>query len=105
MAVSTDGNSLVLAAYSLSGACFYVVDNGRAVTGPAQAPPSPYAGATTVTPSTTTAPAGSLGLPTTVGTSFIEVKGDTTDTDCNAYQPKTSGPPATIVVSTSGFAS
>jgi type IV pilus assembly protein PilA len=102
VAVSTDGNGLVLSAYSVPGNCFYVVDNSQLIGG-ATATYSPYAGATAVTTSVNLAAAGTIGLPTGTGTSYVEVKGDTTKTDCNAYSPKTSGPPATIQYSNNGF--
>ena len=49
------------------------------------------------------APAGTIGLPTVVGTSFVDVRGDTTKDDCNASTPKTSGAPATVQYAVGGF--
>ena len=58
VAVSADGNGLVLAAYSVPGNCFYVVDNAQALSG-ATASVAPYAGTTAVTTTPTSpAPAG-----------------------------------------------
>lgn len=100
--VSSDGNGLVLAAYSLPGNCFYVVDNPLPLDA-ATASAAPYGGAPPVTTTAQSVPAGSIGLPSVVGTSFVVVKGDQTKTDCNAYRPKSSGPPATVSYSRSGF--
>jgi len=100
--VSVDGNGLVLAAYSIPGNCFYAVDNAQNLVGPT-ASATPYTGTTAVTTTATAAPVGTIGLPTAAGTSYVEVKGDTTKTDCNAYSPRTSGPPATIRYLTSTF--
>jgi type IV pilus assembly protein PilA len=102
VSVSADGNGLVLAAYSVPGNCFYVVDNAQALSG-STASVAPYAGTTAVTNTWTVAPVGTIGLPTAAGTSYIEVKGDTTKTDCNAYSPTTSGSPAAIKSQTAGF--
>ena len=102
VAVSADGNGLVMAAYSVPGNCFYVVDNAQALSG-ASIAVAPYAGTTAVTTTATSAPAGTIGLPTTAGTAYVEVKGDVTKTDCNAYSPRTSGSPATIKYQLTGF--
>ena len=101
VSVSADGNGLVLAAYSVPGNCFYVVDNAETLGGSTVSFP-PYSG-TAVTSTWTAASAGTIGLPTTAGTSYVEVKGDTTKTDCNAYSPMTSGTPATIKSQSAGF--
>jgi type II secretory pathway pseudopilin PulG len=100
--VSSDGNGLVLAAYSLPGNCFYVVDTPVPLNAPV-ASSAPYVGASPVTTTAQLVPAGSLGLPSVVGTSFVEVKGDRTKADCNAYRPKSSGPPATVMYSKTAF--
>jgi type IV pilus assembly protein PilA len=104
VAVSSDGVGLVLGAYSLPGNCFYVVDNANTLSNAVQGLP-PYAGTTTVTPTATNAPAGThtIGFPSTPGTSFVEVKGDTTTSDCNANSPMTSGSQETVQYLTSGF--
>ena len=104
VAVSADGNGLVLASYSLPGNCFYLVDNGQALIGTAGTV-APFVGTTAVTTTASAAPVGTVGLPTTAGISYVEMKGDTTKSDCNAYSPRTSGPPATIRYLTSGFPS
>lgn len=103
VAVSSDGNGLVLAAYSVPGNCFYIVDNSEPLS-PNAMSVAPYAGATTVT-TTATSPgvAGSIGLPTAVGTNFVEVKGDTNQSDCNAYTPKAPGSPGTVQYLASQF--
>ena len=100
--VSQDGDGLVMAAYSVPGNCFYIVDTPVQLSSQSASSP-PYAGASNVTTSAESVPAGSIGLPSIVGTSYVEVKGDQTKSDCNAYQPKTSGPPATVRYLTSGF--
>ena len=100
--VSADGNGLVMAAYSVPGNCFYVIDNGQSLSTTSTAA-APYTGLTAVTTSATVAPAGTIGLPTTAGTSYAEVKGDVTKTDCNAYSPRTSGSPATVKYQKTGF--
>jgi type IV pilus assembly protein PilA len=102
VSVSADGNGLVLAAYSVPGNCFYIVDNAQTLGG-STVSVAPYTGTTAVTNTWTVAPAGTIGLPTGAGTTYIEVKGDTTKTDCNAYSPTTSGSPATIKSQTAGF--
>ena len=99
--VSIDGNGLVMAAYSVPGNCFYVVDNTQTLSAASTAVP-PYLG-TAVTTAWTTPTAGTIGLPTSVGTSYVEVKGDITKTDCNANSPRTSGSPATVKYLTTGF--
>jgi len=104
VAVSADGNGLVMAAYSVPGNCFYVIDNAQTLTG-TTASVAPYSGTTAVTTTATAAPAGTIGLPTAAGTSYAEVKGDVTKTDCNANSPTTSGSPATIKYQKSGFPS
>jgi type IV pilus assembly protein PilA len=103
VAVSADGNGLVLAAYSVPGNCFYVVDNTEPLSA-ASISTSPYAGTTVVTTTTSSpASAGSIGLPTAVGTNYVEVTGDTTKADCNAYTPKSNGAPGTVQYSRDGF--
>jgi len=100
VSVSAGGDGLVLAAYSVPGDCYYVVDNAQAV----QSTAAPYGGGgTAVTTSAVTAPAGPITFPTAAGTSYVDVRGDTTKTDCNASRPKTGGSPATVQYSTSGF--
>ena len=100
--MSSDGVGVVLANFSPSGTCFYVVDNGGTLSTAAQAA-TPFAGTTAVTTTATVAPAGTIGLPTVTGLSYVEVKGDSVPADCNAKTPKTSGSPATVQDLTSGF--
>jgi len=102
VAVSSDGVGLVLGAYSVPGNCFYVVDNSGTLSSAATGV-APYTGTTAVTTTAAVAPAGTIGFPTAPGTSYVEVKGDMTKTDCNAYSPRTSGSPATVQYLTSGF--
>ena len=101
VAVSSDGSGLVLGAFSVPGNCFYVVDVAGTMTTAAKGV-APFAGTTAVTTSATTA-SGTIGLPSAAGTSYVEVKGDTTASDCNAYSPKASGSGATVQYLTSGF--
>jgi len=102
IAVSADGNGLVMAAFSLPGNCFYVIDNSGGISAASQAV-APYAGTTAVTTTAVAAPAGTIGLPTGSGANFVTVHGDTTAADCNAYSPRTSGSPATVQYLRSGF--
>jgi prepilin-type N-terminal cleavage/methylation domain-containing protein len=102
VAVSADGNGLVLAAYSLPGNCYYLIENTGGLS-PAAKAVAPYAGTTALTTSSVAAPAGTIGLPTATGESFAVVRGDTTAAHCNAYSPKTSGSPATVQYLTTGF--
>jgi type II secretory pathway pseudopilin PulG len=98
VAVSADGAGLVLAAFSVPGNCFYVDTNAATLSVASQAA-TPY----TVTTAPTAGHPGSIALPATAGTTFVKVTGDVNVTDCNAYTPGTSGPPATIRYSTAGF--
>lgn len=102
VAVSADGNGVVLAAFSVPGNCFYAVDNAQLLNGSTSSA-APYAGTTLATTTATVAPAGTIGLPSIAGQSYVQVKGDVTKSDCNAFSPKTSGSPATIRYLTSGF--
>ena len=105
VSVSVDGNGVVLAAWSLPGNCFYVVDNPQALTSNSTGV-APYGGTgTTITTTATTAVAGPILLPTAAGTFYAEVAGDTSKADCNAASPTTTGPPATIQYQTAGFPS
>lgn len=103
VAVSVDGNGLVLGAFSVPGNCFYVVDNSAQLSDAAKAA-SPYAGTTLVTTTASSpASAGSIGLPTAPGTYYVEVKGDVDKSDCNAFTPKAPGAPGTVQYSTDAF--
>jgi len=96
--VSPDGSGVVLAAYSVPGNCFYIVDNSADL-GSLVAPP--YAGAT-LTP-VAHAVSGPLGLPTKAGTSYVSVSGDVDKSDCNASTPTASGAGATADLQNAGF--
>ncbi len=98
MSVSSDGNGVVLAGFSKSGNCWYLVDNAKAVTQTT----APYGATATASGSTT---AGALALPTAAGTSYAEAKGDATTGDCSASAPKLSGTGATYQVQAAGFPS
>ena len=98
VAVSPDGSGVVLAAFSVPGNCFYIVDNSADL-GSLAAPP--YAGAT-LTP-VAHAVSGPLGLPTKAGTSYVSVSGDVDKSDCNASTPTASGAGATADLQNAGF--
>jgi type IV pilus assembly protein PilA len=100
VAVSTDGKALILAAFSKdSHNCWYVIDNPTA---PTQTTDPPWTGTATASGSTT---AGTLVVPSTLGTTYAEAKDDTTATDCSASTPKLSGTGAVWQYQTSGFPS
>ncbi len=102
VAVSVDGNGLVMAAYSSPGNCYYLIDNTGGLN-TASKTVAPYTGTTAVTTAPVAAAAGTIGLPSGTGINFVTVKGDSTPADCNAYSPKTSGSPATVQYLTTGF--
>ena len=103
VAVSTDGNGLVLAAYSKSSNnCWLMIDNPVL---PTQTSNAPWTGTAQTSPVAGTASAVSIVVPSTLGTTYAEVKGDTTATDCNAGAPKITGTAATYQYSTTGFPS
>jgi type II secretory pathway pseudopilin PulG len=104
VSVSSDGNGLVLGAYSLPGNCFYVVDNAGPLSSVAQGV-APYTGTTPITTTATPVPTGthSIALPTATGTNYVEVKGDQTKSDCNAYSPEAAGPSTTVQYLRAGF--
>jgi len=80
--VSTDGNSLILAAYSKpTSNCWYVFDNPST---PTQTTDPPWTGTATATGVTATT---TIVVPSTLGTTYAEVKGDTSSTDCSAVTP------------------
>lgn len=101
MYVSTDGNGIVLAAYSTaSHDCWYQIDNTSGVTGTTNAPWS-----TTVsgTAGAQYATAGALTFSNQQGTIYAETYGDNTATDCSAGSPKLSGTGALYEWLTTGF--
>jgi type IV pilus assembly protein PilA len=101
VSVSLDGDGLVMAAYSVPGDCYYVIENESSLSAASTAS-TPYTGAHAVTTVPTTPAAGSLALPTSLGTSYVAVRGDTLKSDCNAFTPKTGGA-ATVQYLASGF--
>lgn len=103
VSVSSDGNGAVLAAYSVPGNCFYVIDNAQALT-PAVASSNPYVGVKSVTTVRQMMPPGAIGLPTRAGSSFVTVAGDTDKSDCNAFRPKSTGAEVTAIYQIAGFA-
>jgi type IV pilus assembly protein PilA len=103
LAVSADGTSVVLAAYSVPGNCFYLVDN-TAVLSTASAAVNPYVGTRSVT-TVSRAMSGPIGLPTVKGTSYVTVAGDSDKADCNAYRPRASVAGVTASYHSAGFPS
>ena len=81
--VSTDGNALILAAYSkATNNCWYVIDNPST---PTQTTDPPWTGA--ATNSATTA-STTIVVPSNLGTTYALVAGDTNTGNCLASQPK-----------------
>jgi type IV pilus assembly protein PilA len=106
VAVSADGNGIVLADWGKSGNCWYVIDNAQAITATNTAnTTAPYGATATATATAGTAAGLSLVFPTTAGTIYAEIKGDTTSTDCNAASPKATGTTALYQFQTNGFPS
>jgi len=101
VAVSSDGEGIVLAAFSVPGNCFYVVDNATVLSG-AVAATNPYQGTTPVT-TTPHAVTGTIGLPTAAGTSLVTVSGDHVKADCNAFTPQASVAGASVSYGIEGF--
>ncbi len=88
--VAADGNAIALASYSKSNNCWYQIDDPGGNT----AAVTPFAAnfqmnsVTIAKDTTTTAAAGALTFPDTqAGTMYVEVKGDTLASDCNAATP------------------
>jgi type IV pilus assembly protein PilA len=106
VSVSADGNGVVLANWSKSGNCWYVVDNAQAIsTTNTASTTAPYGASGTATATNGTAGGLSLVLPTAAGTTYAEVKGDTVPSDCNAASPKATGTGSLYQFQTSGFPS
>jgi type IV pilus assembly protein PilA len=116
VSVSADGNGVVLASYSKSGNCWYLVDSPQVITATNSASTTaPYpasgtatgttAGAVSATNPPQYATAGNLTMPITAGTSYGEAKGDSTASDCSAAAPKLSGTGAVYQIQSSGFPS
>jgi len=93
---TADGNAIVLAVYTKTNNCWYQIDNpsgNTAAVAPFTQTAASISGSGSTTPMTggavTTVAAGNLLFSgTTAGTIYVEVKGDTTATDCNAQTPK-----------------
>jgi type IV pilus assembly protein PilA len=100
--VSTDGNGVVMAAYSKStNNCWLVIDNPAI---PTQTTNAPWTGTATASGLAGTGTAVAIVVPSTQGTTYAEVKGDTTGaTDCNASAPAIKGTTAKYQYSTTGF--
>jgi type IV pilus assembly protein PilA len=109
VAVSSDGNGVVLAAYSKSGNCWYEIDNTSGVATTATAPWAAAGTATggnassTATVGTSTSAGGAITFPIYQGTFYAETKGDTVTSDCNAATPKFVATTSTYNWSTTGF--
>ena len=104
IAVSIDGNGLVMAAYSMPGNCYYLVENTSGLNAQSKAA-APYSGGTAVTTSAVVVAPGPIDLPAGSGTNYVTVAGDTSSDDCNADTPKASGSSTTVQYLTSGFPS
>ena len=88
----------MLAAFSVPGNCFYIVDNSADL-GPIANPP--YSGATLTTGAQSVS--GPLALPTKAGTAYVTVAGDTNASDCSASAPTASGSGTTASYQNAGF--
>ena len=102
---ATDGHAIVLAAFSKSNNCWYQIDNPTGTFGTVPAPfiGTVSGGATSMSAPVTTVTAGALVFPTVAGTVYVEVKGDSTTTHCNALTPVYGG--ASYQWTTTGFPS
>ena len=104
---AADGNAIVMAAFSKSSNnCWYQIDNPAGN----EAAVAPFAanfqmnGVTVPVATSTTAAAGALTFPDThSGTVYVEVKGDTLQTDCSASTPKVGASASLVQWSTTGF--
>jgi type IV pilus assembly protein PilA len=104
--VSTDGNSIVLAAFSKTNNCWLVIDNPTA---PTQTTDPPWTGGTATggnsSPSTTVAGTGqNIIVPSALGTVYAEIKG-ANSASCVASQPVDTATTGSYAWSTSGFPS
>ena len=96
----TDGNGLVLAAYSKSSQnCWLIIDEPVLPTTTTNAP-----WGTTPSANNLAGTGQNIVVPNTLGTTYAEVKGDKTAADCLASQP-VDGTGATYQFSTSQFPS
>ena len=105
VAVSSDGVGAVLAAFSVPGNCFYLVDNtGTLSTAAVASTPYAYGSGKSVTSGIQTM-SGPIGLPTARGTSYVTGTGDADKSDCNAFRPMATGPGITARFQSAGFPS
>lgn len=110
VSVSAGGNGIVLADRSPSGECWYAVDNSRAISSTVNGADKlrPY-GTGTASKASTTSPttgkkvAKKLFFPSTVGSYYAEVSGDTVAADCAASDPVLTGTAATYQIAVSSF--
>jgi hypothetical protein len=79
-----------------------MVDNPVA---PTQTTNPPWTGTATTSGLAGTGTAVSIVVPSTLGTTYAEIKNDTTASDCNATAPKITPTTATYQYSTTGFPS
>jgi len=105
---TSDGNAIVLAAFSKSKNCWYQIDNPSGATAVTTTPTgNPYASATVTgtngAVATPTAGAALVFSATTAGTIYAEVKGDSNSADCSALAPVYNG--SSYEWSTTGFPS
>jgi type IV pilus assembly protein PilA len=101
--VSSDGNGIVLAAYSKSSHnCWLVVDNPAT---PTQTTNGPWTGTATVSGVAGTAGGLAIVVPSALGTTYAELKNDTSASDCNAKTPTATGTGVTYQFSASQFPS
>src|SRR5664280_2141965 len=96
--VSAGGNGIVLANRAASGTCWYAIDNPRAISTTVNNAYKlrPYgtgtaAATSTPSPKTGTTAAQVIYFPTTPGTYYAEVNGDSVSADCSASNPKLTG--------------
>ena len=105
--MSQDGSGMILAAYSKTGKCYYLVDNEKtisAINWANEFPPyGTWVATHAATPDGTPGSSGqSVYMPTTVGLYYGETSGDSSVNDCNAVNP-VNPVGATWWISTSGF--
>jgi type IV pilus assembly protein PilA len=100
---TTDGNGIVLAGFSKSNNCWYIIDNPTAVSTTLN---PPWTGTVVGTNGGTAVPGTgqAIVVPGTLGTIYAEVKGDIAKGDCSAARPVI-GTGASYQWSTTGFPS
>ena len=96
--VSAGGNGIVLANKSAAGTCWITINNPNAISTTVNNAfkRRPYGTGNAATAPTTSPKAGTAGaqtvyLPTTSGTYYAEITGDSVGTDCRASNPKLTG--------------